>query len=72
MARRSPTPESTATPSLAIPPGLPEWITLELVEQTLRVWNPYYDSRLTVDDAVTILLNVGQLYRALSSSGSPP
>ena len=50
-----------------VPAGTPDWITAELIEATIRVWQPHYDTTLTVDDAVTMLLNVGRLYRALSS-----
>ena len=50
-----------------VPAGTPDWITAELIEQTIRVWQPRYDATLTVDDAVTMLINVGRLYRALSS-----
>lgn len=50
-----------------VPAGTPDWITAELIKATIRVWQPHYDATLTVDDAVTMLLNVGRLYRALSS-----
>ncbi len=49
-----------------LPPGTPDWVTAELVEVTLRIWQRYYDEPLTVDDAVTMILNAGQLYSALA------
>ncbi|MDA1015162.1 MAG: hypothetical protein O3A00_12005 [Planctomycetota bacterium] len=36
----------------AVPPGAPSWVTAELIADTLRVWQRYYDRRLTPDDAV--------------------
>jgi hypothetical protein len=44
---------------------LPGWITPEVVEQTRTVWQPYYHSPLTDDDAIEILLNVGNLFQLL-------
>jgi hypothetical protein len=55
-----------ARPSI-VPAGTPYWITPELVEATIRVWQPYYDEVLTPEEAVTMILNVGRLYEALSS-----
>lgn len=55
-------PEGVALSRTAAPP----WITAELIEQTIRVWQPYYAHPLTPDDAITMLLNVGTLWRALS------
>ena len=50
-----------------VPAGSPDWITAELIEQTIRVWQPYYEAVLTPEEAVTMILNVGRLYQALSS-----
>jgi hypothetical protein len=50
-----------------LPAGTPDWITPELVEKTIRVWQPYYQAILTPEEAVTMILNVGRLYEALSS-----
>ena len=55
-----------ARPSI-VPAGAPDWITPELVEATIRVWQPYYEAILTPDEAVTMILNVGRLYGVLSS-----
>ena len=54
-----------------VPAGAPDWITPELVDETIRVWQPYYKDVLTPEEAVTMISNVGRLYQALSS-GSPP
>ena len=45
--------------------ALPGWITPQVVEQTRAVWQPYYKSPLTDDDAIEILLNVGNLFQLL-------
>jgi hypothetical protein len=54
----------------AVPAGAPAWVTKQLVEQTLRVWQPYYTHPLTVEDAIDIMQAVGQLVRVLSCEGS--
>ena len=54
-----------------VPAGTPDWITPELVEQTIRVWQPYYDAILTPEEAVTMIRSVGRLYQALSSGSQP-
>ena len=55
-----------ARPSI-VPAGTPDWITSELVELTIRVWQPYYEAILTPEEAVTMILNVGRLYAVFSS-----
>lgn len=54
-----------------VPAGSPDWITAELVEATIRVWQPYYEAILTPEDAVTMIMGVGRLFEVLSSR-SPP
>ncbi len=54
-----------------VPAGTPDWITAELIEQTIRVWQPYYEATLTPEEAVTMILTVGRLYQVLSSGSSP-
>lgn len=49
------------------PPGLPAWITPELVERTIAVWQPYYAGTLSTDDAIEILRNCERLFAALRS-----
>ena len=51
-----------------LPPGTPAWITMELVRETIEVWSPFYKSRISLDDAVTILRGVGQLFDCLTRS----
>lgn len=50
-----------------VPAGAPDWITPELVEATIRTWQPYYKEVLTPEEAVTMILDVGRLFDALSS-----
>lgn len=50
-----------------VPAGAPDWITPELIETTIRVWQPYYAEVLSPEDAVTMILDVGRLFDALSS-----
>lgn len=54
-----------------VPAGSPDWITPELVEATIRTWQPYYEAILTPEDAVTMIMGVGRLFEVLSSR-SPP
>ena len=54
-----------------LPAGTPDWITAELIEQTIRVWQPHYEAVLTPEEAVTMIQTVGRLYQALSSGSSP-
>jgi hypothetical protein len=46
--------------------AVPAWITPELIDHTIRTWQPYYATRLTPEDAVTMILNVGRLLDVLS------
>ncbi len=50
--------------------GLPSWITPELISETIRSWQPYYAQPLTVQEAIGILLGVGNLFAVLSGSSS--
>jgi hypothetical protein len=72
MARRqSPSRIAPHTPPsrFAVPPGAPTWITPELIEHTLRVWQPYYANPLTTEDALAIIQNVGRLFEVVSVKG---
>lgn len=54
-------------PSVPVPAGAPRWVTPELLADTLRVWQPYYGN-LTPQDALSIIMNVGNLFDVLRRS----
>lgn len=60
--------ESESYGKTFVPEGAPAWITAELIESTLAVWQPHYEQPLTTDDAVEILRSVGRLFDALGTS----
>jgi hypothetical protein len=70
-ARRSNKTNSASEPRIELPPGAPAWVSVEMVEQTLRVWQPRYETPLTTEDAVEILMGASGLMHALSLE-SPP
>ena len=53
-----------------VPAGTPDWITADLVEATIRTWQPYYETPLSTDDAIDIIRNAGLLFDALSTRRS--
>ena len=55
----------------AVPSGAASWVTPELIEQTVRVWQPYYKEPLTPEDALAIIQSASQLYNALSREPQP-
>jgi hypothetical protein len=52
--------------AIAVPPGTPDWITADLIRLTLKVWQKHYKEPLSIQDAVTIVLNAGQLFGVLA------
>lgn len=59
---REPRPPSTSSSlSVARPAGAPDWVSAELLAETVAAWQPYYEKELTVDDALEIVLAVGRL-----------
>ena len=52
------------TTETLVPPGAPNWITQELMEETLRVWGPKYEKlgeTITPEDAFEMIMNVSEL-----------
>ena len=45
--------------------GAPNWITPEAVEDTLKTFRPHYGEQMTPEDALGILLNMGQLFELI-------
>ena len=68
MTRKAQQSESAAvlTETVVIPPGTPEWITVELIRLTLKVWQKRYSRPLSIQDAVTIVLNAERLFGVLA------
>ena len=62
-------PESSPKgPAGSVPPGCPDWITPDLLEMTITVWQRFYAVTLTVEDAVEMLMRVGNLMRVLHTN----
>lgn len=53
-------------PSCSVPAGAPGWVTVELMEQTWRVWQPYYREPLNALDLLEMILGVGRMLDLLS------
>ena len=63
--------DAKLAPDLAARPraeDVPAWVTDDLIRKTLAVWQPYYKSTLTREDAVGMILAVGRLVGVLSRS----
>lgn len=52
-------------PSGIVPAGAPHWITQELIEVTIRVWQPYYETVISPEEATEMILSAGRLFNAL-------
>jgi hypothetical protein len=44
----------------------PAWVSENLIQATLTVWQPYYDAPLTREDAIEMILAASRLLGALS------
>ncbi len=51
-----------------LPAATPPWITPELVEHTLRVWQPRCTEPLSIDEAIAMILRIGRLSDVLGSA----
>ena len=60
-------PDALPMPAIAVPAGAPRWVTPELLADTLWVWQPHYGN-LTPQDALSIILNVSNLFDVLRRS----
>ncbi len=52
--------------AVRVPAGAPEWVTAELIADTVETWQPYYAADLTDDKSVAILQSVARLAQLLS------
>ncbi len=64
--RRKNSPPRDEQSEVRVPAGAPRWVTAELIEHTLRVWQRYYDHPLTAKEALEIILNTGRMVEALT------
>jgi hypothetical protein len=65
-AMPTPAPSSAhVAPGLAVPPGLPSWVTKDFIEETIRVWQPASKTPLTQDGAIEIIMNMSRLLDVL-------
>jgi hypothetical protein len=53
------------TDGMTLDPALPAWITPELIELTIRIWQPYYETPLTSEEAIAMLIAVGGLFNVI-------
>lgn len=64
-------PERSHQPAaVAVPPGAPHWVTLELIEQTIQTWQPFYADQLIPEDALGIIMGVSRMVNELSNGDS--
>lgn len=54
-----------------VPAGAPDWVTEELLQEAIDVWQPYYKHELSMEDALEITLSVGRLAEAISGEKRP-
>ena len=71
MSHRSVARDLSRSDTNRVPAGAPVWVTSELIDHTLRVWQPYYAEPLTADDALAIIQNISQLIEVVSREPSP-
>lgn len=53
---------------IVVPAGSPSWVTEELIELTLKTWQPFYSHQLIETDALEMILGVDQLFGVMSRS----
>ena len=63
---RSSKPPPLACEHSSVPPGAPGWVTVDLINLTIRTWQPYYETILDPDEALTIILNAGRLFDVIA------
>ena len=66
---RKSVPRDSTTP-IVVPSGAPAWVTPELIEKTLEVWQRYYEKELIPEDALAIIMGVGHIVEFLAEGHS--
>lgn len=61
-------PQTSEANEVRVPPGAPAWVTPELIQHTLRVWQQFYEHPLTTQDALTMILSTGRIVEALAEA----
>jgi hypothetical protein len=53
-------------PNRRVPAGAPEWVTPDLIERTINVFQPKYNEPLTPELSLEIILNTVHLFDLLT------
>ena len=56
----------TPVPNRRVPAGAPEWVTPDLIERTINVFQPKYNEPLTPELSLEIILNTVHLFDLLT------
>lgn len=64
--RRDKPPQTSEPNDVRVPAGAPTWVTPELIQHTLRVWQPFYEHPLTAQDALGMILSIGRIVEPLT------
>ena len=48
-----------------VPDGAPSWVTEELIEETIRVWQRFYEEPLASEQALALILTTSELLAAM-------
>jgi|GEM_PF-1587610 len=70
--RRDKPPQTSEPNEVRVPAGAPTWVTPELIQHTLRVWQPFYEHPLTPQDALGMILSTGRIVEALTEVDRNP
>jgi hypothetical protein len=65
-------PLTSEANEVRVPPGAPAWVTPELIQHTLRVWQPFYEHPLTTQDALGMILSIGRIVEPLTEPDREP
>lgn len=65
--KRQSEPRTAIHAAADVPPGTPAWITADLIQHTIRIWQPFYEHRLISEQAVEIIMSAGRMVDLLSS-----
>ena len=63
-------PSHHETRPTIVPAGAPSWVTEELIELTLKTWQPFYSRQLIETDALEMIMGVDQLFGVMSRDKS--